>query len=267
MSSRQFEEVDDLGNILFCDDLALRLECVLMGLETAEGTVALDPAQTRHMPAALFEFRRALSVGGYGIQYAVPKAASLDEVPKEPQIEGAVLFGMRRLPPEFSELRLPDPPRSDDDGGCVDRKGPTVFDELRIREPPRRDDDEVYFGMRRRPPGHADLRSIPGWELHETPDDQPGPWQHFGHDYSRLELRTPDGNVYSRTWVPHDPEWEAAARRHGYVVCLCGVELGVRAPYAMTAAQYTPDMRHEYFRYGCAVGLTVGGLVAYVGHR
>ena len=267
MSRRQFEEVDDHGQILFSDDPALRLEAVLMGLETAEGTVTLDHAQTRHMPAALFEFRRALNVGGYGIQYAVPEAASIDEVPKEPQIEGAILFGMRRLPPEFSDLRLPDPSRSDDDGVGLGTKRPTIFDELRMREPPRRDPDEVYFGMKRRPPGYADLRSIPGWELHETPDDQPGPWQDFGYTYSRLELRTPDGNIYSRAWVPHDPEWEAAALRHGYVVCLCGVELGNRAPYGMTNAQYTPPMRYEYFRHGCAVGLTVGGLVAYIGHR
>ncbi|MFE9455010.1 hypothetical protein [Streptomyces sp. NPDC006739] len=267
MSRRQFEEVDDHGQILFSDDPALRLEAVLMGLETAEGTVTLDHAQTRHMPAALFEFRRSLRVGRYGIQYAVPHAASIDEVPKEPQIESAILFGMRRLPPEFSDLRLPDPPRSDDDRGCPDEKRPTIFDELRMREPPRRDPDEIYFGMKRRPPGHADLHSIPGWELHEMPDDQPGPWQDFGYTYSRLELRTPDGNIYSRTWVRHDPEWEAAALRHGYVVCLCGVELGVRFPYGMTDAQYTPGMRYEYFRSGCAVGLTVGGLVAYVGHR
>ncbi|MEV7325133.1 hypothetical protein [Streptomyces sp. NPDC093970] len=266
MNRRQYEEADDHGQILFCDDPALRLEGVLMGLETAEGTVTLDHTQTRHMPTALFEFRRARSVDGHGIQYAVPQAASLDEVPEEPQIEGAILFGMRRLPPGFSDLRLPEPPPSDDDVR-LDRRRPTVFDELRMREPPRRDPDEVYFGMSRRPPGYADLRSIPGWELHETPDDQPGPWQHFGHAYSRLELRMPDGDLYSRTWVPHDPEWEAAALRQGHVVCLCGVQLGVRTPYAMTAAQYTPDMRHEYFRSGCAVGLTVGGLVAYVGHR
>ena len=267
MSRRQFEEVDDHGQILFSDDPALRLEAVLMGLETAEGTVTLDHAQTRHMPAALFEFRRSLRVRGYGIKYAVPEAASLDEVPKEPQIEGAILFGMRRLPPEFSDLRLPDPPSSDDDGACLDKERPTIFDELRMREPPRRDPDEVYFGMRRRPPGYADLRSIPGWELHAIPDDQSGPWQDFGYTYSRLELRTPDGEMYSRTWVPHDPEWEAAALRHGYVVCLCGVELGIRAPYAMTDAQHTVGMRHESFRRGCALGLTVGGLVAYVGHR
>jgi hypothetical protein len=240
MNRRQFEEVDDFGQILFCDDSALQLEDVLMGLDTATGTITLDPAQTRHMPAALFEFRRTAGVDG-PIAFPVPQAASLAEVPKEPQIEGAIMFGMRRLAPEFSELRM--------------------------REPPRRDDDEIYFGMKRRPPGYADLRSIPGWELHEIPDDQPGPWQHMGYTYSRLELRTPDGDIYSRTWVPHDPEWETAALRHGHVVCLCGQVLGIRVPYAMTHAQYTPRMRHEYFRSGCAAGLTIGGLIAYVGHR
>jgi len=54
MSRRQFEEVDDHGKILFSDDPSLRLKGVLMGLETAGGTVTLDPAQTRHMPVALF---------------------------------------------------------------------------------------------------------------------------------------------------------------------------------------------------------------------
>jgi hypothetical protein len=213
MSWHQFEQVDDNGQILFSDDPALRLEHVLMGLETAEGAVTLDHAQTRRMPTALFEFKQARSVGDFGMQFAVSEAGSL-EVPEEPQVEGAILFGMRRLPPEFSEL-------------C----------------------------------------SIPGWELHEIPDEQPGPWQHFGYSHSRLELRTPDGEIYSRTWVQHDPEWEAAALRHGYVVCLCGVELGIRAPYAMTDAQYTPRMRYASFRRGCAVGLTVGGLVAYIDHR
>ncbi|MFI6253889.1 hypothetical protein [Streptomyces sp. NPDC051016] len=212
MSRYQFEQVDDLGRILFCDDPALRLEHVRMTPKTAEGTVTLDHAQTRHMPAALFEFRQALGVGYFG--YIAPKGASPDEIPEEPQIEGAILFGMRRLPPEPS-----------------------------------------------------DLHWIPGWELHETPDEQPKLEQRFGYTYSRLELRTPDGEIYSRTWVPHDPEWKAAALRHGYVVCLCGVELGIRAPYAMTDAQHTPPMRYEAFRSGCAVGLTIGGLVAYVNHR
>ena len=104
-------------------------------------------------------------------------------------------------------------------------------------------------------------------ELHEIPDEQPKLAECYGYTYSRLELRTPDGEIYSRTWVPHDPEWEAAALRHGYVVCLCGVELGIRAPYAMTDAQHTPVMRYESFRRGCSLGLTVGGLVAYVDHR
>jgi hypothetical protein len=50
-------------------------------------------------------------------------------------------------------------------------------------------------------------------------------------------------------------------------MCLCGVELGIRGLYAMTDAQHTPRMRHESFRRGCALGLTIGGLVAYVDHR
>jgi hypothetical protein len=267
LNGDQFEQVDDRGRILFSDDPALGLEGVLMGLEAPEGTVTLDPARTRSMPTALFEFRHAVGVGDFGFQFVVPEGASLDDMPKDPQIEGAVLFGMRRLPPEFSDLRLPDPPESDDDDGCLDEKRPTIFDELCIREPPRREADEVYFGMRRRPPGHADLLSIPGWELHEIPDEQRGAWRQFGRTHSRLELRMPDGDLYSRIWVPHDPEWAAAAQRHGYVVCLCGVELGIRAPYAMSAAQYTPGMRRAFFRHGCAMGLTVGGLVAYVDHR
>ncbi|MFJ9565931.1 hypothetical protein ACIRQQ_38540 [Streptomyces fuscichromogenes] len=265
MSRHQDEQVEDNGQILFSDDPALRIECVMMGLETAEGTVTLDTAQTRHMPVALFEFRHAVGVGYFG--YVVPKGASLDGIPEEPQIEGAILFGMRRLPPEFSDLRLPEPPGSDGDGARLDEERPTIFDELRMREPLRRDPDEIHFGMKRRPPGHADLRSIPGWELHEIPDEQPKLATRLGYTYSRLELRTPDGEIYSRTWVAHDPEWAAAALRHGYVVCLCGVELGIRAPYAMSAAQHTPAMRYESFRLGCAVGLTVGGLVAYVDHH
>ncbi|MFK0282274.1 hypothetical protein ACIQVL_17640 [Streptomyces sp. NPDC090499] len=212
MSWQQFEQIDDHGQILFSDDPALRLKRVLMVLDTAEGTVTLDHMQTRHMPTALFEFRRAVGVGDFG--FVMPRGASLADIPEEPQVEGAILFGMRRLPPEFSDLRL-----------------------------------------------------IPGWELHEIPDEQPKLAQRYGYTYSRLELRTPDGEIYSRTWVAHDPEWAAAALRHGYVVCLCGVELGIRAPYAMSEAQHTATMRYEAFRLGCAVGLTVGGFVAYVDHR
>ncbi|UXX97017.1 hypothetical protein N7U49_44465 [Streptomyces sp. AD2-2] len=211
MSRHQDEELDDGGRILFSDDPALRLG-VLTGLETAEGAVALDPAQMRPMPTALFEFRRAVGVGYFG--YIEPEGASPGEIPEEPQLEGAILFGMRRLPPEIS-----------------------------------------------------DLYSIPGWELHELPDEQPQLAQSYGSTDSLLELRTPDGEIYSRICVPHDPEWTAAALRLGYVVCLCGVELGIRGPYAMTDAQHTPGMRYESFRRGLAWGLTIGGLVTYVDHR
>lgn len=244
MSRYQFEDVDDLGEILFSDDPALRLQCVLMGLQTTDGTILLDPAQTRHMPTALFEFRQAVGVGDFG--YVVPDRASTEGIPEEPQIEGAILFGMRRLPPDFADLRLPYRPEPEDDGGCL---------------------DEICFCMRRRLAGHVDLVSIPGWELHEIPDDQPKLAERLGYTYSRLELRTPLGEIYSRTWVAHDPEWAAAALRYGYVVCLCGVTLGVRAPYGMSDAQHTPRMRREALRLGCAVGLTIGGLVAYVDHR
>ncbi|MEW1828254.1 hypothetical protein [Streptomyces sp. NPDC088196] len=213
MSRYQFEQVDDFGRILFVDDPALGLECVLGGLETAEGSITLHPAQTPRLPVALFEFRKALGVGYFG--YIVPKGTPPDEIPEEPQLEGAILFGMRRLPPD------------------------------------------VY----------CELPSLPGWELHEIPDEQPKPAAHSGDTYSRLELRTPDGEIYSRIWVPYDPEWAAAALRHGYVVCLCGVELGIRGVYAMTAAQHTPAMRHESFRRGCTLGLNAAGLVTYVNHR
>ncbi|MEV7145160.1 hypothetical protein AB0O05_01505 [Streptomyces sp. NPDC093084] len=212
MTGYQFEQIDDFGRILFNDDPALRLEVVRTVLETADGTLTLDPAGTRRMPIALFEFREALGVGCFG--YVGPDSGSRDETPEEPQLEGAILFGMQRLPP-----------------------------------------------------GRAELRSVPGWELHEIPDEQPKLAERFGYTYSRLELRTPDGEIYSRTWVPHDPEWTAAALRLGYVVCLCGVELGIRAPYAMTEAQHTPSMREESFRRGCALGLNIGGLVTYVGNE
>ncbi|MEV6942972.1 hypothetical protein AB0N07_13425 [Streptomyces sp. NPDC051172] len=212
MSSYQFEQVDDDGRILFSDDPGLRLGRVLMVLDTAEGTVTLDHMRTCHMPTALLEFRTGVGVGDFG--FVMPWGATRDDMPEEPQIEGAILFGMRRLPAEFSDLHL-----------------------------------------------------IPGWQLHEIPDEQPKLSQFLGYTYSRLELRTPDGEIYSRTWVAHDPEWTAAALRHGNVVCLCGVELGIRAPYAMTDAQHTPRMRHAAFRTGCELGLTVGGFVAYVDHR
>ncbi|MFE4703288.1 hypothetical protein ACFRIC_40095 [Streptomyces sp. NPDC056738] len=67
---------------------------------------------------------------------------------------------------------------------------------------------------------------MPGWELHGIPDEQPKLDLCLGYTYSRLKLRRPDGEIYSRTWVTHDLEWAATALRHGYVVCLCGVELG-----------------------------------------
>jgi hypothetical protein len=59
MSMRRAEQVDDYGVILFCDDSALQLGGVLIGLDTPTGTVPLDSADTFHLPAALFEFERS----------------------------------------------------------------------------------------------------------------------------------------------------------------------------------------------------------------
>ncbi|MEV6021492.1 MULTISPECIES: hypothetical protein [unclassified Streptomyces] len=226
MSRHQFEQIDDLGRILFCDDPALRLEHVPMSVQTTDGTITLDRAQTRHMPAALFEFRHALGVGDFG--YIAPKGSPPGPIPEEPQIEGAILFGMKRLPPDLWD---PHPPETHS------------------------------------PPGHAGLYSIPGWHLHEIPDEHPKLDRRYGCTYSRLELRTPDGEIYSRTWAPHDPHWQAAALHHGYALCLAGVELGIRAPYAMTDTQHTPHMRHEALRRGCTHGLTIGGLITYTNHH
>lgn len=200
------------------------------------------------------------------VEHAVTSAASIEEVPREPQIEGAILFGMRRLPPAFSELRLPAPSPSDEDGVHLDRSRPTVFEALRMREPPRRDENEVYFGTSRRPPGYADLRSAPGWELHEMPDCDAGRWFPDVMSRSRLELRTPDGELCSRAWVDPDPAWQSAALRHGHVVCLCGLRLGVVGPVGMAATEYTATLRRSAFVTGCALGLTVGGIVNYVHH-
>ncbi|MBY8882582.1 hypothetical protein [Actinacidiphila acidipaludis] len=236
---RRFEEVDDLGQILFCDDPALRLDGLLMTVDTAQGAFILDPAQTPHMPAALFDFRVAIGAGG-AFPYAATRTAPVDDELKDPRIGGAIRCGMMLLPPEFGELRLPQRWSGD---------------------------DRVVIALKRMMSGGADLRSIPGWELHATADDPPAAWARMNCAYSRLELRTPDGGLYSRTWVPYDPDWRAAALDHGYVVCLCGVELGIRAPYAMTDAQYTPPMRHENFRRACVAGLALGGLVPYTDHH
>lgn len=240
MGGPQLGEVDDLGRILFCDDPELRLDDVLIELDTEERTLTLDPAQSHDVPAALFDFRVAVGAGG-SFPYAATRTSPVDDELRDPRIGVALRGGMTLLPPGFGEPRVPYRPRSGN--------------------------DLVDLVMRRMSLGDADLRSIPGWELHATPEDPPGAWARTHSAYDRLELRMPDGAPYSRIWVPHDAEWQAAALGYGHVVCLCGVELGIRAPYAMSDAQYTPRMRHAHFRRACVAGLAVGGLVPYVDHR
>lgn len=112
----------------------------------------------------------------------------------------------------------------------------------------------ISAGLRRFPRGFADLRTIPGWALHRLADD-------------RIELRSPDGGVYSRITVPASPDWYSAALHHGYVVCFYGPQLGVRTPPGSTPQQYTDAKRLEEFRTARGRGLVAGGIIAYRNNR
>ncbi|MFB7171699.1 hypothetical protein ACFCYM_12855 [Streptomyces sp. NPDC056254] len=112
----------------------------------------------------------------------------------------------------------------------------------------------IASGMRRFPRGVADLRTIPGWALHRLSDD-------------RIELRSPDGGVYSRITVPASPDWYSAALHHGYAVCFYGPQLGVRTPPGSTQAKYTDAERLEEFRTARGRGLVAAGIIAYRNNR
>lgn len=112
----------------------------------------------------------------------------------------------------------------------------------------------ISAGLRRFPRGFADLRTIRGWALHRLADD-------------RIELRSPDGGVYSRITVPASPDWYSAALHHGYVVCFYGPQLGVRTPPGSTPQQYTDAKRLEEFRTARGRGLVAGGIIAYRNNR
>ncbi|MFF8919565.1 hypothetical protein ACF08M_41370 [Streptomyces sp. NPDC015032] len=112
----------------------------------------------------------------------------------------------------------------------------------------------IASGMRRFPRGIADLRAIPGWALHRLADD-------------RIELRSPDGGVYSRITVPASPDRYSTALHHGYVVCSYGPQLGVRTPSGSTLEQYTDAKRLEEFRTARGRGLVAGGIIAYRNNR
>jgi hypothetical protein len=112
----------------------------------------------------------------------------------------------------------------------------------------------IAAGMRRFPRGIADLRTIPGWALHRLDDD-------------RIELRSPDGGVYSRITVPASPGWYSAALHHGYVVCFYGPQLGVRTPPGSTSEQYTDAKRLDEFRTARGRGLVAGGIIVYRNNR
>ncbi|MDX3762585.1 hypothetical protein [Streptomyces sp. AK02-04a] len=112
----------------------------------------------------------------------------------------------------------------------------------------------IAAGLRRFPRGIADLRTVSGWGLHRLADGQ-------------LELRSPDGGVYSRIAVPSSPDWYSAALHHRYVLCFYGPQLGVRIPPGSTPEQYTDAKRLEEFRTARGRGLGAGGIIAYHNNR
>jgi hypothetical protein len=112
----------------------------------------------------------------------------------------------------------------------------------------------IELGMGRFSRGVAALRPAPGWTLHRLADEQ-------------LELRSPNGEAFSRIAVPLNPAWISAAVSTGFVLCLYGIQLGVRTPPGMPADQYTDQKRLEEFRRGRGLGFTAAGLVPYVNNR
>ncbi|TLQ39429.1 hypothetical protein [Streptomyces marianii] len=123
-------------------------------------------------------------------------------------------------------------------------------------EPPREQQAEaaIQLGMERFGLGFAVLRPADGWALHRLADE-------------RLELRSPDGGVFSRIAVPFNPAWISSALSTGFVLCLYGIQLGVRTPPGMPAGQYTDGARLEEFRRGRGLGFTAAGLVSFVNNR
>ncbi|MEV7602941.1 hypothetical protein AB0O91_36805 [Kitasatospora sp. NPDC089797] len=112
----------------------------------------------------------------------------------------------------------------------------------------------IAAGLRRLPRGIADLRTVPGWQLHRLGDE-------------RLELRSPDGGVYSRIAVSPDPAWISSALHHGFALCLYGPKLGVRVPPARRPDQYTAADRLTEIRTARGEGLVAAGFVAFHNDR
>ncbi|MEU1630632.1 hypothetical protein ABZ746_36205 [Streptomyces sp. NPDC020096] len=112
----------------------------------------------------------------------------------------------------------------------------------------------IANGLRRFPRGIAQLQTIPDWGLHRLADDQ-------------LELRSPDGGIYSRITVASAPDWYSAALHHGYVLCFYGPQLGVRTPSGSTPEPYGDAKRLEEFRTARGRGLVAAGIIAYHNNR
>lgn len=112
----------------------------------------------------------------------------------------------------------------------------------------------VAAGLHRIGPGIPVIPPGTGWSLHRLLD-------------GRLELRSPNGDPYSRVCVAPDPAWISSALHHGVVVVLYGPQLGVRTPPGLVTSAYSPQARRAEIRLGRRRGVVAGAVVRFHNNR
>ena len=78
-----------------------------------------------------------------------------------------------------------------------------------------------------------------------------------------LELRSPDGSVFSRGELVLPPVWVSAAVSRRYVDVVYGAKVGVRTPPNLSKDRYTPASRWQ-LRDAQRAGIVAAGIVQYV---
>ena len=79
-----------------------------------------------------------------------------------------------------------------------------------------------------------------------------------------LELRSPDGSVFSRGELVLPPVWVSAAVSRRYVHVVYGAKVGVRTPPNLSKDRYTPASRWQELRDAQRAGIVAAGIVQYV---
>ncbi|MFF3959631.1 hypothetical protein ACFYY1_41645 [Streptomyces sp. NPDC001890] len=112
----------------------------------------------------------------------------------------------------------------------------------------------IASGMRRFPRGFADLRTVPGWALHRLPND-------------RIELRSPDGGVYSASPSPPRPTGTQPPCTTGTWCASTARSSEYAPPPDSTPEQYNDAKRLEEFRTARGRGLVADGITTYRNNR